>query len=1571
MFMTELDNYRQDVRSQDSNRRGRRYTRADRRRSSASSSASSSADEASSYATAANSPQRLSSSGSGLRVNDDSNRSESLSRGNSRRRMASSSTITAAAAARYQSSDGGASTTGNWSGGNLQQTDMLVDPRELAGLDAELRRPVQRRLPRDGRWAIPGEREALKELAAFLRNVSPPPGHMMSLPDPTSPTATLSSVASSLRRHNSIKMKKRSPLRLALGLFRRSSVSGSKKKGLWRKRSVSQLQRERSVSSLNTRGKTKRRRPPRIKLPDTAVAGTTTGGFRHIAISIPIEHAHLSPGQQYRFPSPNARRTRSYSPPERRSSDASRAGRKVNRNTMAPKIYQDVNVRPMSAFVTASDSRTVHVGTQLGPLVEERESLSSRSWEKNNNPSITNSASDEVAAARRVHLASRHTFGTVHEEHLAGLAASPGATLAHDLASPERLSEEESSGGPRTPRTSDEVRSAAHKLALAALAGGIGSSPPSQARPSTSSARPTSGSAYSFRSFATPSPGPKAQQPHPVRPSLLPGTSERGGRGRVRSNSDRAGFSLGHYSRDSSRGQTTVLESIFSEGSYLESLDTVETADHDQLQQQVPTPGSVGVVSEAKAARRVEGAEVVVHDGTARRSMDGKRSSTGSGKRISVGSAKRTSSGSAVSTSEQDRHGESQDEKPQRRFMLTNPGRSSGSSGLGGLEEEKDVQLGQGSGSNSASSDPDVDALGTGKEAGEPRAVSRPRTPVDGRHQGVSVMSRPVTPERRPRSRVRAYTGTSTPPKVTLSRSSSVARSGEEAGSKSPTSPLPSPKERREKRKTILLSRKQRFAELKKALDQPGTQPKDLVWERSLSVSSSSSNESTPKANKDTKTDDSKRNTISHPAEATSLTPTKIYRPQTVPPSLLSLTQVFTIADLRPSSPERFDLTRKDSIPVSLSSPTTTSTVLKASPIPPFRGLGSVTPPDSPHSFGSPSPPVSPPFYSPDEQRTPLRHPHPIPLKRINSRSSRHSGRVSPSSPASPSSTVRRSPSLLAVRGASPLRPKTAGKGALASKRDYFMSTKLAAATVPNLGRQHSSESLIESASNMGSPEQQRQQQKSLLKMTRSEIFERYEVLRERQARDMEKRVRRLERNGEQWLTSVLPLLSDLSQTLGRLAEGKQDETARDHAVKDKGKGKEVERPKTWKGRENGRQSRFSNRSDDDEEVVETRRPRTYNDIIERQRWDNSLDLDREELNPARYARRSAPARATNVNSSSSVAGPARPHGKRLYLQDSPMLHPDLGYRVDTRSFTDDGRSLSLSAADAFEGYVARPRYRKAHTTFVAPEGAVQQRQHSDRSQRPISASTTMVGSTAGRASSLLQQHMSQKTYQPQQQAAKSVYRPMSPSELREEDLERAERLSQRVEASMRRLSLGLPATPPHTMTSKSPAGLDEERPLPLQRRQHRERGGGGPVERNSTGFERSLWAPGVARRFSDESVGPRSDISSSLETYDGSSTDREGDEGAAALARQMRRAAAAAARGQGALYIGGSGSSGGGGGRRRSGMETIEPLMRELQATGSRLSLESSSSGGDAEVRRMREGPGPRAVVGFGAFSM
>lgn len=1469
MFITELDGHGNCVRAED-DRRGRRFTYGDRRMSTASSSASSSADEASSYATAANSLQRLSSSGgSGLGISrNPSNRSRS--RGDSRQRMASSSTITAAAAVQYQNSDAAASV--NWPGGIMRQTDIRVESRELAGLDAELRRRSHQRLPRDGRWALAGEREALSELATFLRNVSPPPGNYMSLPDPTSPT-TLSSVSSSIRRRASRKAKKRGPLRKALALFRRGS--GSKTSRLSKKRSASQLAPECSPSSASNNKKVKRRRPPRIKLPDTAVAGTTVEGFRHIAISIPIEHAHLGPEPRYRYPSPNARRVRSFS-----SSAENGGAHSGARSGSPPRIYQDVNVRPMSAFVTAADAPALHVGTQLGPLVEERESLSSRSWERN-------SGGEEAAAARKVHLASRHTFGTVHEEqHIGGGGSRP--STAHEFPSPPRRGSDESSGALRTPRTSDELRAAAHKQALVTLAGGGGGSSVPLQQASSSSARPTS--AYSFRSFATPSPAAKVQ--YPMRNSSLhPSGVERGGRARARSNSDRGGGSTQQqrrHSRDSSRDQTTLQESIFSERSYLESLDTVETGGVEHELQQPPTPGSVEVISEAKAARRFEGSEVVVHEWTPRRSVE----------------SKRTTDSSGGSASEKGRRRENHAQRPQRQFRL-----SDGVADGMRPDEERVVDEAMAEGP-SRGLNPKADAKGKGKEIGEPYEERRPTTPVQGTHprrkdeverQDMAGQSLLVTPERRPRSKGKGKQMESLPPEVTEERSPSKTGAKVEREEKSPSSPIPSPKERREKRKSILLSRKQRFAELKKALDQPGTQPKDLLWERTMSLSSSSSEESTPRASRVAKLD-SKRNSFPYPAGTTALSPT---RPKTVPPSL-SVTRVVTVADVQPSSPERMELVRKDSIPLSISSPATVSTVLKASPIPPFRSLGSVTPPESPQRHESPSPPESPA----DEHRMPPRHPHPTPLKRINSRGSRRSGRPSPTSP----STARRSP-VLATREGSPSRPKTAGKGALASKKDLIGANPLAAATMPDLSTVASKESSAEAAAGTTPP-----RQKSVLKMSRSEIFERYEALREKQTRDMEKRLRRLERNGEQWLTSVLPLLSDLSQTLGRLAEGRQDDGQKDQG---KGKEKEIERPKTSRAHENGRQSRFANRPAD----IEARRPRTVHGLADRERSDATPGLERDE---PMLQRRSG----TRGPGSGSGTGAARPYGKRLYLQDSPLLYPDLGYRVDTRSLTDDGRSLSLNAAGAFEG-ISRPRYRQARTTFVAPEAAAQQhRRHGyqQQHQQPqTSASTTMVGSTAGRANSLLQANLQQHKAKPQ---------PLSPPHLPcDEDLQRVERLSERVSARMRSLSLEPPASPPKSFSGGR-----------RQRRDSSSRDGNG-----------GLWAPGVTRRFSEDSGS--GSISSSLETYE-DTTDRGERDVRAMVAGQRRGGGGNGGGGPEFYYVGNPGGSG---------MDTIEPLMRELQANGSRLSMESAGSldMGDDEVRRMREGPGPRAVVGFGAFSM
>ena len=46
----------------------------------------------------------------------------------------------------------------------------------------------------------------------------------------------------------------------------------------------------------------KRRKAPIIRLPDTAIAGQTTGGHRHIAISIPLQYTHFGPDPPTQYP---------------------------------------------------------------------------------------------------------------------------------------------------------------------------------------------------------------------------------------------------------------------------------------------------------------------------------------------------------------------------------------------------------------------------------------------------------------------------------------------------------------------------------------------------------------------------------------------------------------------------------------------------------------------------------------------------------------------------------------------------------------------------------------------------------------------------------------------------------------------------------------------------------------------------------------------------------------------------------------------------------------------------------------------------------------------------------------------------------------------------------------------------------------------------------------------------------------------------------------------------------------------------------------------------------------------
>lgn len=1369
MLATELDASGSYVRAGQTTNRTK-HTRAQRDSTTSSASSSDEADE-DSYITAANSLKRSSAGSGGLGISAGNH--SSSNRGN-KQRMGSTSTITAAADAQR------ARAGQDWPEGIMRQTDVRVESHDmdLAGLDAKLRRRSTR-VPRDGRLALQGEREALGELTTFLRNVTPPPTNFMSVPDPISP-ATLSSIGSLRRR------KRRGPLKRALGLLLRRGSNKKNKTPSKRRGSASQR-----VSSppLSRTVSVRKKRPPRIKLPDTAVAGTTVDGYRHIAISIPIEHAHLGPERRQRFPSWD-RRSRSVSSPE-----------------ISPKVYHDIQVRPMTAFV----STDLHRGTQLGPLVEERESLSSTSWEKS---SSHGTQQDELSAARKARLASRHTFGTVHEE-----VSRPNTSSGHATSPPMPARTSSESGGSHTPRTSEETRDKAHRQTLTALVTGT-PGPPS--RP-TSGAGPRPVSAYSFRSFTSGSP---SRVYYPKRNSSLH-PSEMGSR-RPRTMSG----SLQQHSRDSSRDHT-LQESIFSNRSYLESIDTMESAER-------PPAAAAGRSLESRGSGRGEGNSGVASVRVTEREI---KPSTAASRRETTVVVVQAPSGerdevqadlSAVAIPE--RHSRFVEDIPEDPLLIEKSRKEeekdgdeqalvlSTEQGPGLKDQQHEAPMEADAGRNDPDSELQAEAAATKMQEMENDKLSQLQRDDMLVRDKLSVeippdtssysSSRPQTPPPNRKGKQRE-----TSPSRSLSRSHSRRRSLEIREGK-PPSPLPSPKERRDKRKSTLLTRKQRIAQLRMALEKPGSQPSDLVWNRRLSTSSDDSTESmTPRASRV----DHEQATFRYPPGPAALTPTKAKSM----PNVLSLTKIQTVVEVQPSSPGPVSLERKDSIPLSVSSPATIATIIKTSPVPPYQGVGSVTPPDSPpNSAGSPTSQYSPP--EPDNY--PLRRRPSLPLKRANSRRSIRGLRTASNGQQPPIATKEELP-----------RPKTAGKGSLASKKDFFGA--LSQSSRPDVG-----EGSKDAGAAAGPAE------KSVLKMSRSEIFDRYEALREKQTRDMERRIRRLERNGDYWLTSMLPLLTDMHHTLGALALGEAEE-------KGKGKGKEVDRGDRRGGSSrahvDGRQSRFAMRHIDEGSSMVGNFDR------------DEFTLDRDE------------AIIRHHQTPIQTRGPAPRRPKRLYLQDEHVVHPELGYRVNAPSFTHDGRSLSLNAPERHDG---RPHHRRSRAPPSRDFGGPLPR----AAEHETSASTTLVDTA--RANSLAKP-------------------PTSPGDA--ERLARIERLNERVAAQMRHLSFGI--SPPPDIQRRSPA------PRPT----------------------------GPARR-SHESL-------SSLETYD--DTDASFDRHA-----QVRKYRGRRERDDERMYR----SSG-------SGMERIEPLMRELQVSGSRLSMETVDSGeiGDDEVRRMRRGPEPRSVVGFGAFSL
>ncbi|KAJ2902420.1 uncharacterized protein MKZ38_000609 [Zalerion maritima] len=124
------------------------------------------------------------------------------------------------------------------------------------------------------------ERESVRELAKFFRSQSPPNSNIMARAEEFDST---SSSGSSIKGGQG-----RAPHQFFPLLH----------PGKWgRLKSIKRKKRRTSGQAGR-----KRLQLTQIKLPDSAVAGTTIGGHRHIAISIPLEYCHLGPTSRSQYP---------------------------------------------------------------------------------------------------------------------------------------------------------------------------------------------------------------------------------------------------------------------------------------------------------------------------------------------------------------------------------------------------------------------------------------------------------------------------------------------------------------------------------------------------------------------------------------------------------------------------------------------------------------------------------------------------------------------------------------------------------------------------------------------------------------------------------------------------------------------------------------------------------------------------------------------------------------------------------------------------------------------------------------------------------------------------------------------------------------------------------------------------------------------------------------------------------------------------------------------------------------------------------------------------------------------
>ncbi|KAK7740755.1 hypothetical protein SLS53_005223 [Cytospora paraplurivora] len=896
----------------------------------------------------------------------------------------------------------------------------------------------------------------------------------------------------------------------------------------------------------------KHKRPPRITLPDSAISGRTIDGHRHIAISIPVEHDLLSPAPRYRFPSLN-RRTKSTPSAE-----------------MSP-CHNDVTGKPESAFIDEPQ-----IGTQLRPVAEKRGSRPSKSRGKE--------VQRSQEAVRELRLPWRDTFGPPQE------VSRSNAGSMQPPAVPRRTNhgyDAPSSARPSTPPTSDEARRIAHRKALAALS------------------RPVSGqSAYSFHSFATASPASKVSPPAVRNFSLHPGSVENELH-RARSNSGQRGRNP--HSRDSSRDQYTLQESIFSEPRFLESKGTLESAS------EVDRTAVTGTTQARRSSSTVE-ASSGVRNGSARESGQDGQSGQSLGRvdpAPNVQETRRDSGQETENSSGQESKTPHWGNRDTATPVSVNPAMKTVEAHITRQSQlRKSVQI----------------VLETPEEDSWPDDLGKSRG--DAGNDGLRGMGndRNKGPESKGGNNKEA--------------SSMLQVPGETQENRRKGSPLPSPEQREEMRKRTLLLRRQKIAKLRKALEDPETQPKDLVWRRSPSDSSDGSSDESHTTDHGSNPD--KRTTMTHAPD--SLEGTQDGPDATTAQSQFST--VMTVADVRPSSPlvanAELGITSKESLPLSTSSLDTVATAIKVPPMPPYQHIGHVTPPDSPpHSQTSPSPVSS---VEAQPGGTPLRHP---PLKRL------------PSLPRRSSTFGRRPPVLPA--GMSPVSQGT---------------------PQPNIASKDALPSTFHSG--QGPEGESTEANTSVVKMSRSQLFEMHDTLREERTRDIERRLQRLERNRDDWMATMLPLLTDMTQVLGKFASSEGDGEGREGSPKGD---RQVGRPRTSESDDrqtpNWRRSSASGAAE----------PNTHPSM----RGDQDDVLDSDEVIRRHTQRPHGRSRAGTSTSE---------HTRRLYI-DNDLADDEQERRA---------RSSSL-------GESSKRRRHRAHTTNVPPP-ALPAEAANLRAGRPLSGTT-------------------------------------------------------------------------------------------------------------------------------------------------------------------------------------------------------------------------------------------------------